>query len=513
LCFSDDMPVTQYSHQILATERELYQFLTYCQHRLNEKNPVQIVSFSLEIAAIDPLAAFYQDCHYQPSNFYFEKQSNFHSTGFHLPRPNSTFPSAASLESSQTAIAAIGSTAEFCCHGKDRFTKAKAWIQETLAKTILVGDLSLPSSGAHFFCSFSFTDSVAHCPTLNQAGTGFSPATVVLPQWQLSYSHQRSVVVANLMIRPETKLDVMVDDFWRQLQEWRSIPDELLRPILPQPLLSQLDYRQQRPVASTDQFKQAVMAVLGSIHAGLFHKIVLAHAVDVMSPIAFHPVHSLHYLRSRYPDCLVFATGNAQQQYFIGASPERLVSLAGGRLVTDALAGSAARGRTAYEDAGLANTLLHSHKELHEHRVVVEFITRQLEALGLMVQQSPLRLLQLSNIQHLHTPIRADVPTTTHLLDIVAALHPTPAVAGMPRDIACEHIQRYEPFGRSLYAAPIGWVNHRGEGEFAVGIRSALLEGNRARLFGGAGIVAGSDPDKELAEVQLKMQALLAALV
>jgi menaquinone-specific isochorismate synthase len=123
------------------------------------------------------------------------------------------------------------------------------------------------------------------------------------------------------------------------------------------------------------------------------------------------------------------------------------------------------------------------------------------------------QLLQLLNIQHLWTPIQANVPTGVHPLEIVAELHPTPAVAGTPREISQEQIRRYETFDRGLYAAPLGWVDHRGNSEFIVGIRSALIDGDRARLYAGAGIVAGSDPDKEVAEIQLKLQALLKALV
>jgi menaquinone-specific isochorismate synthase len=98
-------------------------------------------------------------------------------------------------------------------------------------------------------------------------------------------------------------------------------------------------------------------------------------------------------------------------------------------------------------------------------------------------------------------------------LDIVAKLHPTPAVAGVPTEFACEQIRLFETFDRSLYAGPIGWVDCQGNGEFIVGIRSASIEGNKARLYAGAGIVAGSDPDKELAEIQLKLQSLFKALV
>ena len=122
-------------------------------------------------------------------------------------------------------------------------------------------------------------------------------------------------------------------------------------------------------------------------------------------------------------------------------------------------------------------------------------------------------MLQLSNIQHLWTPIRSNLPAGTQPLDVLAALHPTPAVAGVPRDRACAHIRRWEPFERSLYAAPLGWIDHQGNSEFIVGIRSALIEGKRACLYAGAGIVAGSNPNGELAEIQLKLQALLSALV
>jgi menaquinone-specific isochorismate synthase len=190
-----------------------------------------------------------------------------------------------------------------------------------------------------------------------------------------------------------------------------------------------------------------------------------------------------------------------------------LVSLHQRRLSTVALAGSVARGKTPTEDAQLANRLLSSHKEKHEHQVVIDSIAQHLRNLGLSPQLDPARLLQLPNIQHLQTPIRAIVPSGVHLLDAVAELHPTPAVAGAPRLLACEQIRAFEPFERSLYAAPIGWIDAAGNGEFAVGIRSAILQGRQARLFAGAGIVSGSTPEKELAEVQLKLQALLNALV
>lgn len=189
-----------------------------------------------------------------------------------------------------------------------------------------------------------------------------------------------------------------------------------------------------------------------------------------------------------------------------------MINVRDGQLITDALAGSAPRGKTEIEDDSFAKKLLNSEKEKREHQAVSEFLIQRLSELGLKPQRSPLKLLKLSNIQHLWTPIYSRLPSHIHPLEIVAKLHPTPAVAGVPTEIACQQIRQYETFDRDLYAAPIGWVDYRGNSEFIVGIRSALIEGNRARLYAGAGIVAGSDPDREMTEIKLKFQALLKAL-
>jgi menaquinone-specific isochorismate synthase len=122
------------------------------------------------------------------------------------------------------------------------------------------------------------------------------------------------------------------------------------------------------------------------------------------------------------------------------------------------------------------------------------------------------RLLQLTNIQHLWTPIRTVLPKNVSPLAVVGALHPTPAVAGLPRNLACNKIQEYEKVDRSLYAAPLGWINVDGDCEFVVGIRSALITGDLARLYAGAGIVAGSQIQREVAEIQLKFQPLYQSL-
>jgi menaquinone-specific isochorismate synthase len=268
-----------------------------------------------------------------------------------------------------------------------------------------------------------------------------------------------------------------------------------------------------------------VQQVLQMIEDRQLSKLVLARSAELVTPRPVCVADALAKLRQRYPSCYIFAlhngsgngssnspgntSGNACGQTFLGASPERLLSLQGEHLVVDALAGSTRRGQTLTEDFALAQGLLASEKDRREHQLIVEYILQTLAQLGITPQAPvPPMLLQLPNIQHLQTLITAHVPAALSLLSILQHLHPTPAVAGVPRRLACEQIRQLEPFERHLYAAPLGWIDAQGNGEFIVGLRSALIESNRVRLYAGAGIVAGSDPEREFQEIQLKLRAL-----
>lgn len=313
------------------------------------------------------------------------------------------------------------------------------------------------------------------------------------------------------MINADTNINVELQVLWTKIEIIQSLAYYSSQPTSTS-ANSQIKFSKES-IANPEKFKSSVKSALKAIETKRFSKIVLADILDVRSATAFNLFKSLHNLRQLHPNCCIFSISNGKGQKFIGASPERLISIHKQQLITDALAGSAPRGKTPQEDAANANLLLNSDKEKHEHSLVIDFITQQLSKLGLLPEILAPRLRQLSNIQHLWTPIRATVPSNVHPLQIVAQLHPTPAVAGCDRDFACTEIRRYESFERGLYAAPLGWVDASGNCEFIVGIRSALIDGDKARLYAGAGIVAGSDPDKELAEIQLKFQALLKALI
>ena len=158
--------------------------------------------------------------------------------------------------------------------------------------------------------------------------------------------------------------------------------------------------------------------------------------------------------------------------------------------------------------------MLHSTKDGREQDLVLESILRGLAQVGVAAPiVSKPRVRQLSNVQHLCTLVEAPLPPGADLFRIAGELHPTPAVGGTPRAAAVAHLQELEPFDRGLYAGALGWVNHRGDGEFLVGIRSALMHGDSARLYAGAGVVEGSEPERELAETELKMRALREALL
>jgi menaquinone-specific isochorismate synthase len=210
-----------------------------------------------------------------------------------------------------------------------------------------------------------------------------------------------------------------------------------------------------------------------------------------------------------YGDCKRFAIQRGQA-VFVGASPERLVLRHGRAVETDALAGTARRGA---DEAAIQRALMDSPKERREHRLVVEAIARVLgqRCSTIDVPDEP-RIRTLRNVHHLWTPIRGALREPLHVLSLVEALHPTPAVCGTPRDTAFAWIAAHEPVGRGWYTGAVGWFDAAGDGEFAVAIRAGVLGAREAWLYAGAGIVEGSDPRSEFAETRAKQAPMLSAL-
>jgi len=266
------------------------------------------------------------------------------------------------------------------------------------------------------------------------------------------------------------------------------------------------------PLRATARWRQDVADTLADIADGRFAKLVLARAVRLRADGPLDPLRAAARLRRAYPGCTVFAVG-AGAATFVGATPERLARVDGDRLVTAAVAGTAARGATASADGRLAAALLASVKERAEHACVVDDLRARLAPLcdDLEVPSIP-TVLATETVQHLHTPIEGRLRPGRGLLDVAARLHPTPAICGAPRDAALAALAGRERLARGWYGGGVGWL-HADGGEIAVAIRAALLRGTRATLYAGAGIVAGSDPDAELEETRLKLRPLLGALL
>ena len=365
-----------------------------------------------------------------------------------------------------------------------------------------MGDLSAPFSGPHFFTAFAFADSV-------QPDEPFDAASVFVPRWQVAHRDGRTVAVANLLVDASTPIAALAERVIRAHAKFGAFdyaaPEFQARNAAVQARVGE--------VGGDGSYAEAVRRALSDIAAGDLQKIVLARAKDLVATETLHPLRALNGLRQRFSDCYAFSVANGRGQSFIGASPERLLRAGDGRLLTEALAGSAARGTTASEDAAIASALLRDDKELREHQLVLGSIVGALASLGL-APEFPGRpdIRRYANVQHLHTPVQAALPGNIRLLDVLARLHPTPAVGGSPRDRAIARIRELEAFPRGLYAGALGWIDSAGSGEFFVCLRSALIDGPRARLYAGAGILAGSSPQKELAETEMKFQVMEEAL-
>ena len=261
-----------------------------------------------------------------------------------------------------------------------------------------------------------------------------------------------------------------------------------------------------------EAWKHAVALAVNEIRGGAFDKVVLARRSECEAAEDIDPAAVLGTLAERYPGCRIFSF-RAGDSTWLGASPELLVALEAGTVRAASLAGSRPRGDNPLSDQRLAEELLDSAKERAEHGFVVSAIAGALAPVCSQVDMPPApSLMRMANIQHLYTPVTGAVRPDVDILGLVGRVHPTPAVGGWPREVSFETIRRLEQMDRGWYAAPIGWVDLDGEGEFAVALRSARITANRATLFAGAGIVAGSIPEEELAETELKFRPLREAL-
>ncbi|MDS0258740.1 isochorismate synthase [Haloarcula sp. S1CR25-12] len=395
------------------------------------------------------------------------------------------------------SIAATGAAATITAEGPSRFAEVRA------AATALFDRCETPAGGLpsvarpRLFGGFAFHD--GDHDGADSPWESFPGAAFFLPEVQVTARDgDRWLTTAaageGAADRAETRLAA-----WKE-----ELADE---PAVNAKRRPGIATREREP--SQAAWRDQVGHALERVEQGSLQKVVLAQALrlGLQSDLSVPDVQAR--LAETYPDCYRFVFSPDDGATFYGATPERLVSLRGRTVRTEALAGSTGRGDTPAEDEWLAAELLDSTKDIHEHEIVAEAIRDQLEPFAASVRIGDRSVRRLATVQHLRTSITAELADDEHVLSLVEALHPTPAVGGLPPDEALRTIRETEAFDRGWYAAPIGWVDARGNGTFAVGIRSAVATERTATLFAGAGIVADSDPDREWDEVQLKYRPML----
>ena len=268
------------------------------------------------------------------------------------------------------------------------------------------------------------------------------------------------------------------------------------------------------PVRNPLAWTAAVESAAARLRGGDAEKVVLAREVVAHGDGVVSAGAVVRALRAAYPSCFTYLVTGADGTAFAGASPELLVRRAGSKAFAQPMGGSVARGATDMEDERLEQALIASSKDVSEHRVVSRFVLEAMRPFARTVESRGPEVVRFTNIQHLATSVEADLhEPAADLLTLAAALHPTPAVGGWPRDAADRLIDELEGMERGWYAGAVGWIDGRGDGELAVALRCGLLWEDGARLYAGVGVMGDSDPARELEETELKFKALLTALV
>ncbi|WP_416363554.1 isochorismate synthase [Pseudomonas sp. NFX183] len=389
-----------------------------------------------------------------------------------------------------------GVAAELIGAGAQRFATVDAQWRDWLEGAVVHGPLAPTVCGG-----FRFDHQVKASP----AWQGFGDASLLLMTLLLVRDGDACWLLCQQRVAAD---DVAQRCCEHVLNQWNALMDRYVSG--PRPTAAPHHTRDQcLPRAC---WESKIAHALDVLRDTPLQKVVLAREVLSEFSRPINAGRTLATLASNDPGAYLFAF-RRHQACFIGASPERLVKLHNGHLQTLALAGTTRRDPNPEHDTQLAHALLACEKNQHEHAVVVQIIQRDLAPWVAPLQVPPApHIKRLSRVQHLATLIEGPLHPRRSLLDMVALLHPTPAVGGHERQQALEHIRQFEGFDRGWYAAPLGWLDAHGNGEFIVGLRSALLKGNQARLFAGCGIVEHSDPACEYDETCIKLAGMRAAL-
>lgn len=403
-------------------------------------------------------------------------------------------------ERDRSAVVALGCAVAIEARGPQRFEQVAArW--RGLAATALADAADARGAGLIATGGFAFAPDGGASPHW----AGFAPASLHVPEVSLARTGDEVQLTVAALATPDDTAEDLLARVEKRLAALRRAPLPLLDP-------DPVGRFQVAGSAPPEHYEAAVARAVERIRAGELEKIVLAREVQVHAPAPHDVAAVFGVLREGFPSCFCFCAGRGDAA-FVAASPELLIRREGMRASTLALAGSTRRSADPSVDDHLGEQLLQSTKDRAEQAIVARRIERALRPHSVWVAaaEEPV-IVKMANIQHLATPIRAQLARPVGAVRLAGLLHPTPAVGGEPFAVAEPLIPALEGLDRGWYAGPIGWTDVNEDGEFCVALRCALLRGALARCYAGVGVVRDSDPAAELAETDVKLAALLPVL-
>lgn len=395
------------------------------------------------------------------------------------------------------AVVGLGSVLELTSAHTTLDELEQKWKETVAQATIHRGDACI--QGPLIVGGVAF-DPVKPTTELWQA---FPSTAFQLPEITYVMRNEKSYLIFNHWVTAETDCTKLIDSWQQDMQQIQMITPEVL---------SGVNKIEAEVEIAREPWIELVKNARETIRRTQTEKIVLAREVELTYEKLIDIGVLLAYLEAGQKNSYLFAYKKADVS-FVGATPERLISVKDSEVLSTCLAGTAPRGITVEQDREMRETLLDDRKNLEEHDYVVQMIRTALEqhCHEIEIAETPI-IYPLEQLQHLYTPVTAKLNKGETIFQLVESLHPTPALGGTPKAEALEFIRTYEFLDRGWYGAPVGWVDAELNGEFAVAIRSGLVSNKKAHLFAGCGVVKDSDPELEYEETKIKLKPMLEAL-
>lgn len=458
---------------IETEELQLQTLLNEAIQKLKNDDDVQLVSITKKIDEADPL-------HFFDGAKYMEKDRTFWSS-----------------TAENFYLVGIGNAYEII-ESESRFEFTEKKWNKLLEEAIIHNPYQAIGTGIVAMGGMSFDPRKKRTKLWDK----FKPSHFSLPEFMLTKTENDYYFTMNLQVKKDDHAIQLANNLKRQeMQLLMDRADNTNK-------IEIINKEDVEPVL----WKESVHHATEEIRKTKLEKIVLAREVRLKFKKEADVAIVLKGLIKTQPHSYVFAFEKGED-CFVGATPERLVRIEKNQLFSTCLAGTAPRGKTMQADLKIGSELLRDDKNRQEHDFVVQMIKERIKSYctNLKIPDEPV-IYPLKNLQHLYTPVTACLKSGYGIFDIIKQLHPTPALGGTPKEESLAFIREHELLDRGWYGAPIGWMDSNRNGEFVVAIRSGLIQGDKASLFAGCGVVKDSDPEAEYEETNIKLLPMLSVL-